>query len=106
PQWPAKPYGWTKFMVERAMETYDTAYGLKFTALRYFNASGATDRRGEHHDPETHLIPLVLAVALGERPYISVFGDDYPTPDGTAIRDYVHVSDLSSAHILALDRLG
>ena len=105
PQWPANPYGWTKFMVERALETYDNAYGLKFVALRYFNASGATLTRGEEHYPETHLIPLVLFAAQGRIPQISVFGDDYPTPDGTAIRDYVHVSDLSSAHLLALKHL-
>ena len=105
PQWPANPYGWTKFMVERALETYDKAYGLKFVALRYFNASGATLTRGEEHYPETHLIPLVLFAAQGRIPQISVFGDDYPTPDGTAIRDYVHVSDLSSAHLLALKHL-
>jgi UDP-glucose 4-epimerase len=105
PQWPINPYGWTKFMVERSMDAYDTAYGLKFVALRYFNAAGATERCGEDHDPETHLIPLVLKAALGKIPKVSVFGNDYDTPDGTAIRDYIHVSDLSSAHLLALDHL-
>ena len=105
PQWPTNPYGWSKFMTERILETYDQAYGLKFVALRYFNASGATDRLGEHHDPESHLIPLVLKAALGLRPYISIFGNDYPTPDGTCVRDYIHVADLGSAHLLALDYL-
>ncbi|HSK71872.1 MAG TPA: UDP-glucose 4-epimerase GalE [Pyrinomonadaceae bacterium] len=105
PQKPANPYGWTKFMVERAMEDYDRAYGLKFVALRYFNASGASHTHGEDHDPETHLIPLVLQTALGIRPRIAIFGDDYPTPDGTAVRDYIHISDLSQAHLLALEYL-
>jgi UDP-glucose 4-epimerase len=105
PQQPVNPYGWSKFMVERALESYDTAYGLKYVALRYFNACGATETRGEEHDPETHLIPLVLFAALGRIPHVSIFGDNYPTPDGTAIRDYIHVSDLSQAHILALAHL-
>jgi UDP-glucose 4-epimerase len=105
PQWPINPYGWSKFMVERALEAYDTAYGLKYVALRYFNAAGASDRCGEDHDPETHLIPLVLKAALGKIPSVSIFGDDYPTPDGTAVRDYIHISDLASAHLLALDHL-
>lgn len=105
PQWPINPYGWSKFMVERALESYDTAYGLKYVALRYFNAAGATDRCGEDHDPETHLIPLVLKAALGEIPQVSIFGEDYDTPDGTAVRDYIHIRDLSSAHLLALDHL-
>ncbi|MEO6654672.1 MAG: UDP-glucose 4-epimerase GalE [Pyrinomonadaceae bacterium] len=105
PQWPTNPYGWSKFMVERALEMYDNAYGLKFVALRYFNACGAFGNCGEHHDPETHLIPLVLFAAQGKIPFVSIFGDDYPTPDGTAIRDYIHISDLSSAHLLALDHL-
>lgn len=105
PQWPTNPYGWTKFMTERILETYDQAYGLKFVALRYFNASGATDRLGEHHDPESHLIPLVLKTALGLRRHISIFGTNYPTPDGTCVRDYIHVADLGSAHLLALDYL-
>lgn len=105
PQWPVNPYGWTKFMVERTLEAYDLAYGLKFVAMRYFNACGATEKHGEHHDPETHLIPLILAAAQGKTPYVSIYGDDYPTPDGTAIRDYIHISDLSQAHLLALDHL-
>lgn len=105
PQWPVNPYGWTKFMIERTLESYDAAYGLRFVALRYFNACGATKAHGEHHEPETHLIPLILDAAVGKRPHVSVFGVDYPTPDGTAIRDYIHVSDLSSAHVLALEHL-
>ncbi|MEP7074248.1 MAG: UDP-glucose 4-epimerase GalE [Acidobacteriota bacterium] len=105
PQQPVNPYGWSKFMVERALEAYDTAYGLKFVALRYFNACGATEKCGEHHDPETHLIPLVLFAAQGRVPNVSIFGDDYPTPDGTAVRDYIHVSDLAQAHLLALEHL-
>lgn len=105
PQNPTNPYGLTKLIVERALETYDRAYGMKYVALRYFNACGATETLGEDHSPETHLIPLALAAASGKIPSLSIFGDDYPTPDGTAIRDYIHVSDLSSAHILALDHL-
>jgi UDP-glucose 4-epimerase len=105
PQQPTNPYGWSKFFVERILKDYDAAHGLKFVALRYFNACGATLTRGEYHDPETHLIPLILEAAAGKRPHISVFGDDYPTPDGTCIRDYIHVSDLSQAHLLALKNL-
>ncbi len=105
PQNPTNPYGWSKFMVERALEAYDTAYALRFVALRYFNACGASDKCGEDHDPETHVIPLVLFAAQGRIPHVSIFGDDYPTPDGTAIRDYIHVSDLSRAHLLAVDHL-
>jgi len=105
PQNPTNPYGWTKFMIERALESYDRAYGMRFVALRYFNACGAAGDCGEDHDPETHLIPLVIYAAQGRVPHVSVFGDDYPTPDGTAIRDYIHVSDLSNAHLLALDHL-
>lgn len=104
-QKPVNPYGWSKFMTERILESYDTAYGLKFAALRYFNASGATEKCGEHHDPETHLIPNVLLAAEGKLPYVSVFGNDYETPDGTCIRDYIHVADLGDAHIRALDYL-
>ena len=92
-------------MMERIMESFDRAYDLRFIALRYFNAAGATRDRGEAHFPETHLMPNVVAAALGQIPEVSVFGDDYETPDGTAIRDYVHVADLASAHILALDYL-
>ena len=105
PQWPTSPYGWTKFMMERIMETYDRAYGLKFVALRYFNAAGASEKRGEDHSPESHLVPNVLKVALGQRTHVSIFGSDYPTPDGTCVRDYIHVADLGSAHLLALDYL-
>jgi len=89
-------------MIERVLEAYQTAYGLRFVSLRYFNAAGATARLGEHHDPETHLIPNVLRAANSEIEYVSVFGNDYPTPDGTCIRDYIHVSDLADAHIRAL----
>jgi UDP-glucose 4-epimerase len=105
PQWPVNPYGWSKLMVERMLESYDKSYGFKFVALRYFNAAGATERRGEHHEPESHLVPNVLSAALGESKELAVFGNNYPTPDGTAIRDYVHVSDLAEAHIRALDYL-
>ena len=105
PQNPTNPYGWSKFMVEKVLESYDAAYGLNFVALRYFNACGASDKCGEDHNPETHLIPLVLFAAQGKIPFISIFGDDYPTPDGTAIRDYIHISDLSQAHLLALEHL-
>lgn len=105
PQRPTNPYGWSKLMIERIMESYDRAYGLKFVALRYFNAAGATAQCGEDHDPETHLIPNVLEAALGHIPAVSVFGNNYPTPDGTPVRDYIHVSDLGAAHILALNYL-
>jgi len=104
-QWPANPYGWSKFFLERLLQSFQSAYGTKFIALRYFNAAGATELHGEHHDPESHLIPNILAAAAGEKPHISIFGDKYPTPDGTPIRDYVHVVDLADAHIRALDRL-
>jgi UDP-glucose 4-epimerase len=105
PQWPKNPYGWTKLLIERLLDAYDTAYNLKFVALRYFNAAGATQKRGEHHDPEPHLIPNLLSTALGEKSYVSVFGNNYPTPDGTPIRDYIHVSDLAEAHVRALEYL-
>ena len=105
PQWPKNPYGWSKFCMERLLESYDRAYGLQFAALRYFNAAGASERYGEDHEPETHLIPNILAVAAAEKPELAVFGDNYATPDGTPIRDYIHVSDLADAHILALDHL-
>ncbi len=105
PQKPTNPYGWSKLMIERVLEAYSTAYGLRCVVLRYFNASGATATRGEDHFPETHLIPLVLFAAAGKLSHVSVFGTDYPTPDGTAIRDYIHVSDLAEAHLLALDHL-
>lgn len=105
PQAPTNPYGWSKLFMEKILESYERAYDLKFVALRYFNASGATLRRGEDHSPESHLIPNVLSAALGRLPQVSVFGGDYPTPDGTAIRDYIHVTDLCSAHTLALEHL-
>jgi UDP-glucose 4-epimerase len=105
PQWPANPYGWSKFIIERTLESYDSAHELRFVALRYFNAAGATVICGEDHDPESHLIPCVLFAAQGRRSHVSVFGDAYPTPDGTAVRDYVHVEDLASAHFLALKHL-
>lgn len=105
PQFPTSPYGWSKFMVERALADYAAAYNLKFIALRYFNACGASGDCGEDHDPETHLIPLILFAAQGKLDSIAIFGDDYPTPDGTAIRDYIHISDLSQAHLLALKHL-
>src|SRR5205085_5136999 len=105
PQQPTNPYGWSKLFMERIMESYDRAYGLKFVALRYFNACGATRELGEQHEPETHLMPNVLAAAQGRLSAVSVFGNDYPTPDGTPIRDYIHVADLGAAHILALRHL-
>ena len=104
---PVNPYGASKLMIERMMQDYHTAYGLNYIALRYFNAAGADPdgEIGEMHDPETHLIPLLLDVPLGRREKLTVFGDDYPTPDGTCIRDYIHVTDLARAHVLALHRL-
>jgi UDP-glucose 4-epimerase len=107
PQQPINPYGRTKLMVEQALADYDRAYGFKSVCLRYFNAAGADPegQLGERHDPETHLIPLVLQAASGRRPHISVFGQDYDTPDGTCIRDYIHINDLCSAHWLALQSL-
>ncbi len=105
PQWPINPYGWSKFFVERLLEAFNRAHALRFVALRYFNAAGATPRCGEAHEPETHLIPLVLAAAAGRRSKVSVFGTDYDTPDGTAIRDYIHIEDLGQAHLLALAHL-
>ena len=105
PQWPTNPYGWSKLAMERVLDSYDRAYGLKFVALRYFNAAGATKQQGEQHEPESHLVPNVLATASGQKATVSIFGTDYPTPDGTAIRDYVHVSDLAEAHVLAFDYL-
>ena len=107
PQNPINPYGFTKLVIERALEDYANAYGMGVAALRYFNAAGAAPDGsiGEDHDPETHLIPIVLQVALGQRPQISVYGRDYGTPDGTCVRDYVHVDDLATAHLAALERL-
>jgi UDP-glucose-4-epimerase GalE len=107
PQQPINPYGRTKLAVEHALADYAAAYQWGFAALRYFNASGAHagGTIGEDHDPETHLIPLVIYAAMGKRPHIEVFGTDYPTPDGTCVRDYIHVDDLASAHLLALEKL-
>lgn len=107
PQFPINPYGKTKLMMEQIMADYETAYGLKYVALRYFNAAGcdAQGELGESHDPETHLIPLVLKAIKGEIPQINVFGTDYDTPDGTCIRDYIHVEDLADAHMLAVEKL-
>jgi len=104
-QWPINPYGWSKLFVERLLESFDRAHGLRFVALRYFNASGATSRGGEHHEPETHLVPLALGAAAGRGPKLKVYGSDYDTPDGTAIRDYIHTGDLAEAHLLALAHL-
>jgi UDP-glucose 4-epimerase len=103
---PANAYGFTKLTIEQALEWYRKIKGLHFAALRYFNACGAMPGRGEAHQPESHLIPLVLKVALGQQASASIFGTDYPTPDGTCIRDYIHIADLISAHILALEALG
>lgn len=107
PQRPVNPYGFTKLVVERALADYAAAYGFGYAALRYFNAAGASPDGdiGEHHVPESHLIPLILQVALGQRPHVSVFGTDWPTPDGTCIRDYIHVDDLCRAHLAALERI-
>jgi len=102
---PTNPYGETKLALERALHWSEKAYGLRYVSLRYFNAAGATARCGELHYPETHLIPIVLQVASGERPYLEIFGNDYPTRDGTCVRDYIHVSDLARAHVLALELL-
>jgi len=102
---PGSPYGESKHAIERMLHWLNITHGLRYACLRYFNAAGCTPERGEDHDPETHLIPLVLQVALGQRPSIAVFGDDYPTPDGTCVRDYIHVVDLAQAHILALEAL-
>lgn len=104
---PVNPYGETKLTVEKALKWADNAYGIKYASMRYFNACGAhiSGRIGEDHDPETHLIPIILQVALGQREALQMYGNDYDTPDGTCIRDYVHVTDLSQAHILALESL-
>lgn len=104
---PTNAYGETKLAMEKMMRWFDTAHQIKFVSLRYFNAAGAhaSGRIGEDHTPETHLIPIILQVALGQRPHISIFGDDYATSDGTCIRDYIHVTDLADAHILAVEKL-
>jgi len=103
---PTNPYGATKLALENALGWYEAAYGLRYVSLRYFNAAGATDRCGEVHNPESHLIPIVLHVAAGIRAEVQIYGDDYPTRDGTCVRDYIHVIDLAKAHVLALGILG
>ncbi|MCQ3935614.1 MAG: UDP-glucose 4-epimerase GalE [Chloroflexi bacterium] len=105
PLGPTNVYGHTKLMTEQALEWYRGIFGLRYAALRYFNACGALPGRGEAHQPESHLIPRVLQIALGQAEAATIYGTDYPTPDGTCIRDYIHISDLVSAHILALDAL-
>jgi UDP-glucose 4-epimerase len=107
PQQPINPYGGSKLAIERALSDYARAYGWGYAALRYFNASGASAdaKIGEDHDPETHLVPLAIFAATGKRPHIEIFGTDYPTPDGTCVRDYIHVDDLAEAHLLALEKL-
>lgn len=107
PQSPVNPYGETKLVIERILRDYGPAYDLYWVALRYFNAAGADPEGeiGEDHDPETHLIPIAVQAAQGQRPHIEIYGTDYPTPDGTAVRDYIHVTDLASAHVQALDYL-
>ncbi len=102
---PGSPYGESKHILERMLYWLDRVHGLRYAALRYFNAAGASTERGEDHRPELHLIPIVLEVALGKRPDVTIFGDDYPTPDGTCVRDYIHVVDLAQAHVLALRAL-
>ena len=102
---PGSPYGESKYLLERILHWLDRTVEFRYAALRYFNASGASETYGEHHDPETHLIPLILQVCLGKREHIEIFGDDYPTKDGTCVRDYIHVIDLAQAHILALEAL-
>jgi UDP-glucose-4-epimerase GalE len=104
---PCNPYGATKYFIEKILEDYDRAYGLKFISLRYFNAAGADPegQLGEMHEPETHLIPNILLYLLGKRDHFDLFGTDFPTPDGTAIRDYIHVTDLAKAHVLALKKI-
>ena len=99
---PTNPYGESKLAFERAMHWYERAYGLHYASLRYFNAAGASEQCGEDHDPESHIIPITLQAATGKRTHVEIYGDDYPTPDGTCIRDYIHVIDLARAHILAL----
>lgn len=104
---PTNPYGATKLAIEGMLKWCDRAYGIRYAALRYFNAAGSDPEAGigEDHNPESHLIPLVMKTALGQRPYIGIFGEDYPTPDGTCVRDYIHVRDLARAHLLALEHL-
>ena len=107
PRQPVNPYGATKLAFENALEAYNRAYGLRFVSFRYFNAAGADEAGsiGESHDPETHLIPLIFQAVQGKRAALEIFGDDYATPDGTCIRDYIHVNDLAEAHVLGLEYL-
>jgi UDP-glucose 4-epimerase len=105
PTAPTNPYGETKLAFEKALNWYESAHGVRYASLRYFNAAGASDNCGEDHDPESHLIPIALQVAAGKREKVEIYGDDYPTPDGTCVRDYIHVIDLARAHILAIDSL-
>ncbi|RCS41399.1 UDP-glucose 4-epimerase GalE [Bremerella cremea] len=107
PQAPINPYGFSKLAIEHALQDYSQAYGIAYAALRYFNAAGASPQGdiGEDHTPESHLIPVVLQVALGQRKAISIFGTDYPTEDGTCVRDYIHVDDLADAHLLAMEKI-
>jgi len=105
PLGPASVYGETKLMVEKMLGWYHKVHDLRYAALRYFNAAGGFADRGEAHQPESHLIPIVLQVALGQREHVSIYGEDYPTPDGSCIRDYIHIADLASAHLLALEAL-
>jgi UDP-glucose 4-epimerase len=102
---PTNPYGESKLAFERAMHWYEQAYALRYASLRYFNAAGASEKCGEDHDPESHIIPITLQAATGKRTHVEIYGDDYPTPDGTCVRDYIHVIDLARAHILALGLL-
>lgn len=102
---PGSPYGESKLMIERILHWCEVRYGLRYASLRYFNAAGASEAYGEHHDPETHLIPLLLKVALGQREHLNIYGNDYPTRDGTCVRDYIHLIDLAQAHILSLEAL-
>jgi UDP-glucose 4-epimerase len=102
---PINPYGHSKLIVEQLLQTYSRTYGINYAAFRYFNVAGATKARGEDHRPETHIIPVALQTLLGKRDYFTIYGTDYPTPDGTAIRDYVHVVDLADAHIAAIEKL-
>jgi UDP-glucose 4-epimerase len=102
PNLPTNPYGESKLAFERALKWYERAHGVRFVSLRYFNAAGATERCGEMHDPETHIIPIVLQTAAGMRESVQIYGDDYPTKDGTCVRDYIHVTDLARAHVLAV----
>ncbi len=106
PTRPTNPYGEAKLAFEHALRWYEGAYNLRYASLRYFNAAGATEHCGEQHDPESHLIPIILQAAAGKRAHVEIYGDDYPTRDGTCVRDYVHVVDLARAHIAALDILG